>query len=175
MLILGGAVLIYGRRLFWVSVAGIGFLMGATLASILQPSLTPGLGLAIALGLGILGAFLAVVVQKITIKLVGFLGFGYLLAACAQYTIPGQFDYLWAYFLGGGVLGLILIAFIFDWTLIIVSAFTGATLISQTLDLTPQQRGLSVLIIFAIGLIFQSGQMRSKKSNRKKLKRELKA
>src|SRR5512143_2701777 len=81
--ILGGALLVAGRRLFWLLVGGIGFVIGVQLA----PRLLHGselLNIAAAIGLGILFALLAVFVESAAIGLAGFLGGGYILSGVAS-------------------------------------------------------------------------------------------
>ena len=65
--IIGVAILFFGRRLFWLCVAAVGFAAGVELAPHLMHEPTPLLALSIALVLGFIGALLATFLQKIAI------------------------------------------------------------------------------------------------------------
>lgn len=71
-LLLGAVILFFGRRLFWLCVAAIGFAAGVELAPHLMTEPTPLLQLTIALVLGFIGALLATFLQKIAIAVAGF-------------------------------------------------------------------------------------------------------
>jgi hypothetical protein len=63
----------------------------------------------------------------------------------------------WVAFLIGGVLGVILLNAVFDWTLIILSSLLGAVLITSY---SKTQAPLSTLLLvglFIVGMVLQSG------------------
>src|ERR1041385_9171955 len=72
--LVGLALLLFGRRLFWLFVAALGFAIGLQLAPYLSQNPPLWLSLLLSLGLGLLGALLAVVLQKLAIAIAGFLG-----------------------------------------------------------------------------------------------------
>jgi len=74
--VIGAVVLLFGRKLFWLCVAAIGFAAGVTLASHLVSEPTPLLQLTFAILLGFIGALLALFLQKLAIGLAGFLAGG---------------------------------------------------------------------------------------------------
>src|ERR1041385_6355086 len=71
--LVGLALLLFGRRLFWLFVAALGFAIGLQLAPYLSQNPPLWLSLLLSLGLGLLGALLAVVLQKLAIAIAGFL------------------------------------------------------------------------------------------------------
>ena len=77
--IIGLAVLLFGRHLFWLFVAVAGFVLGVMIAPQLLPGQPDWLILLVALVLGLVGLLLAVVVQQIAIALAGFIFGGYAL------------------------------------------------------------------------------------------------
>ena len=79
--LIGAVVLLFGRKLFWLCVAAIGFAAGVELAPHLVHEPSALLSLTIALLLGIIGALLAVFLQKIAIGVLGFLAGGKLAGA----------------------------------------------------------------------------------------------
>ena len=77
--LVGAGLLFFGRRAFWLFVAGAGFVAGLSLANrILQGP--EAIGVIIGIGIGLLAALLAVFVQRFAISLASFLVGGYMLA-----------------------------------------------------------------------------------------------
>ena len=62
--VIGAVVLLFGRKLFWLCVAAIGFAAGVTLASHLVNEPTPLLQLTFAILLGFIGALLALFLKN---------------------------------------------------------------------------------------------------------------
>src|SRR5258707_10098948 len=86
--LIGAVVLFFGRKLFWLCVAAIGFAAGVELAPHFVSDPTPLLQLTIALVLGFVGALLAIVLQKVAIGILGFATGGKLaVALAASYTL----------------------------------------------------------------------------------------
>ena len=81
--LIGIVILFFGRKLFWLCVAAVGFLAGIELAPHLVTEPSPLLQLGVALVLGLLGTLLALLLQKIAIAVVGFLAGGKLAGAIA--------------------------------------------------------------------------------------------
>ena len=76
-IIVGAALLFFGRKVFWLFVAGVGFVAGMSLAA----STFNGpdwLNITIGLVVGFVAALLAVFVQGFAISLAGFLAGGYI-------------------------------------------------------------------------------------------------
>ena len=69
VLVFGLALLLAGRRIFWLVVGVVGFLFGFDLASRVLGLDAEGLGLLIGVFAGVLGIFLAVFLQKFAIGL----------------------------------------------------------------------------------------------------------
>jgi hypothetical protein len=160
--LLGVAVLLLGRKLFWLCVAAAGFAAGVELAPhiLVQPS--PVLQLSFALVLGFVGALLALLLQKLAIGLVGFAAGGRL-AIALSVAFTDQANYYWLIFLLGGIVGAVLLLALFDWTLIVLSSLLGAYLILSAITL-PQTGAtialiaLTVLGIFAQAALFRRGR-----------------
>src|SRR5437667_7889135 len=81
--LIGVVILFFGRKLFWLCVAAVGFAAGVELAPHLAHEPSPLMALTVALVLGFLGALLALFLQKIAIAVVGFLAGGKLANAIA--------------------------------------------------------------------------------------------
>ncbi|MCG8350421.1 MAG: DUF4203 domain-containing protein [Chloroflexales bacterium] len=159
-MLVGVAILFWGRRLFWLFVGGVGFAMGINLATRLLSGQAESTIIVIALVLGVLGALLAITVQRLAISVAGFFAGGYitlyLLNALSMST--GPLD--WLYALIGGIIGVFLISALFDWALIILSSITGAVLIMQTFTLDPTLSAFLVLALTVLGIGAQSRMLR---------------
>ena len=77
-ILVGAALVFFGRRLFWLFVAGVGFVVGMMLATDWLGSDAGLLNFLIALGVGVIGALLSVFLQRMAFALAGFLSGGYL-------------------------------------------------------------------------------------------------
>lgn len=159
-LVLGGALLIAGRKLFWLFVGAAGFVTGIQLATRFWQG--PDL-LAILVGLvvGVIFALLAIFLQALVIGIAGFLIGGYVLtvlAAMLGIDVAGVTT--WIVYLIGGIIGLILVSFLFDWALITLSSLAGASLIIQAF--APQGTGSGILffILFILGVLIQGAILR---------------
>src|SRR5438132_12657733 len=81
--LIGAVILFFGRKLFWLCVAAVGFAAGVEIAPHLVHEPSPLLALAVALVLGLIGALLALFLQKVAIAVLGFLAGGKLAGAIA--------------------------------------------------------------------------------------------
>src|ERR1700676_4910126 len=79
--IVGAAILLFGRKLFWLFVAALGFAVGVEIATYFMHDPPVWMTLMIALGLGILGALLAILLQKLAVAVAGFVAGGRLASA----------------------------------------------------------------------------------------------
>lgn len=137
--ILGCVLLLAGRKLFWVCIGVLGFVLGMQAALTWGTDLAPALVLGLAILLGIIGAVLAVTFEWVMVVFgVGFLGGGYLATALAPYVMTGYQEFYMVIFIVGGIIGAALTAIVFDWALIIITSLIGATLILQGLGNTYQ-------------------------------------
>ncbi len=158
--LIGVVVLFFGRKLFWLCVAAIGFAAGVELAPRLVQEPSVLLSLTIALFLGIIGALLALFLQKIAIAVLGFLAGGKLAGAIAAAFFVHYAQHSTIIFVIGGIIGAILLLVLFDWALIVVSALIGAHLIQSVITLP--QSGLTIVFIglAVIGILVQAASLR---------------
>jgi len=154
--------LFFGRRIFWLCVAAVGFAAGMQVAPHLMHEPTPVLQLSIAIVFGFIGALLALFLQKIAIAVAGFLAGGKLAMALVAAFIAEGARYPGIAFVIGGIIGAILLLALFDWALIVMSSVVGAYLIGQTIVLP--QTGATILFIAlaAIGIVVQAMAFRGR-------------
>jgi hypothetical protein len=160
--LVGAASLFLGRQLFWLFVAAAGFVLGFNAGTEFLGEQAAWLVLAIALVAGILGALLALFLQRVAIAVAGFIAGGYLLLNLSDllgFTGGGDGLSLLALilFVVGGVLGAVLVNVLFDVALIVLSSALGAMLLSQaadawfTLDQTISAIIFILLLLLGIG------------------------
>jgi uncharacterized protein DUF4203 len=160
--LIGIVILFFGRKLFWLCVAAVGFAMGAEIAPYLVNESSSLLGLLVALFFGVLGALLALLLQKIAIAVLGFLAGGKLASAIAAAFFVHYAQYSPIVFVVGGIIGAILLLAMFDWALIVVSSFIGAYLIvyQGAIVLPPTGSTLVFIGLAVIGILVQAASFR---------------
>ncbi len=158
--LIGIAILFFGRKLFWLTVAAVGFAVGVEIAPLLVNEPSSLLALLIALVLGILGALLALFLQKVAIAVLGFFAGGKLATAIAAAFFVHYAQYSTIIFVIGGVIGAILLLAVFGWALIVVSSFIGAYLIQSAIVLPPTGSTLVFIGLAIVGIFVQAASFR---------------
>jgi Domain of unknown function (DUF4203) len=161
---IGVIVLLFGRKLFWLCVAAIGFAAGVTLASHVVTEPTALLQLTFALLLGFIGALLALFLQKLAIGLVGFIAGGRFAVGLVAAFVTQYASHYWLIFLIGGLIGTVLLLLLFDWALIFVSSLIGAHLITSAISLPPTGEILLFSALVLFGVLVQAATMRKKRT-----------
>jgi len=158
--LIGLVILFFGRKLFWLCVAAVGFAVGVEIAPQLVHEPSSLLALVIALVFGLLGALLALFLQKVAIAVLGFLAGGKLATAIAAAFFVHYAQYSTIIFVVGGIIGAILLLASFDWALIIVSSFIGAYLIQSAIVLPPTGSTLVFIGLTIVGIFVQAASFR---------------
>jgi hypothetical protein len=154
---LGILLLLFGRRLFWLFVATAGFIAGLTFATQVMHGQPELVILLIAIVAGIIGAFLGILLEGVAILIAGFLAGGYLatsLVAALGLTLSAG---NWVIYIIGGIVGLILVAALFDWAIILLSTLFGTEIIMPFLKVPTPTYWLVFLVLIIIGIIVQAG------------------
>ena len=158
--LIGMIVLFFGRKLFWLCVAAVGFAAGVEIAPHLVNEPSPLLALTVALVLGLIGALLALFLQKVAIAVLGFLAGGKLAGAIAAAFFVQYAQHSTIIFVIGGVVGAILMLVLFDWALIVLSALIGAHLIQSAIVLPPSGSTIVFIALVVIGILVQAASLR---------------
>jgi Domain of unknown function (DUF4203) len=158
--LIGVVILFFGRKLFWLCVAAVGFAAGVEIAPHLVHEPSPLLSLTVALVLGIIGAVLALLLQKVAIAVLGFLAGGKLAGAIAGAFFVHYAQYSTIIFVLGGLIGAILLLVLFDWALIVVSSLIGAHLIQSAVVLPPTGSTIVFIGLAIIGIVVQASSLR---------------
>jgi hypothetical protein len=157
--LIGVGLVFFGRRAFWLFVAAAGFVAGLSLANRLLQG-PEWVGLVVGIGIGLLAALLAVLVERFAIGLAGFLVGGYIaLQVLPALNLQGNWSIVVA-FIVGGVIGLILISAFLDWALIALSTLAGAALVVQALNMDGGLALIVFIILVLVGVVFQARELR---------------
>lgn len=158
-IIVGAVLLLFGRRLFWLFVGCIGFMVGFDVANSLLAGQSQLLIFLIAVGAGVLGAIAAIFLKRLVVGIAGFFAGGYFLSNLAVAVLHShQSAIQWTAYVIGGILGAILTMILLDPALIILSSLAGATAISQNVPLSQSGKGILFLALLIFGIIVQALQ-----------------
>src|SRR6266700_1547032 len=158
--LIGAVILFFGRKLFWLCVAAVGFAAGVEIAPHLVQEPSPLLALTVALVLGLIGALLALFLQKIAIAVLGFLAGGKLAGAIAAAFFVQYAQHSTIIFVIGGIIGAVLLLVLFYWALIVVSALIGAHLIQSAIVLPSSGSTIVFIGLAIIGILVQATSLR---------------
>ncbi len=159
--LLGIVVLISGRRLFWLTVAILGFGLGLFLAVGLFGEQSIWLLVLIALAGGILGAVVAIFLQKVAVLIAGFFLGGFVVIWLLQVVNIDLEQWEWIAYVIGGVIGSVLVSSLFDVALIGISALVGAMMIVQVFDFSPMITTILLVVLTIVGFVIQSRTLAS--------------
>jgi hypothetical protein len=158
-LIAGLLLLFFGKRLFWLAAGLVAFLFGYQLFGNL---FGVGWSLLVGLILGVIFAWLSIKFIKMAAYFVAFLA-----GAIALPFLMGVFgiEMSWLVLaIIGGAIGLILVAVAFDWGLIVITAWAGASAVTfglqQWLTLDGTYATGIFLVLMVLGIFWQASRRR---------------
>jgi len=154
---LGLIVLILGRKIFWLSVAIVGFLVGMELTGMLLADQPTWVLLAGGLAAGLIGALLAVLAQRVAFGLAGFFAGAYFTLIVAQSQGAGGTSMILP--IVGGVIGALVAVLLMDWAIIVLSCLVGAGTIVAQLQLSPHVSAIAFAVLVIIGIVIQAKLM----------------
>ena len=104
---------------------------------------------------------MAIFLQALVIGIAGFLIGGYIFTVlAAMLRIEVTEMAIWIVYGVGGVLGLLLVSFLFDWALITLSSLAGASLIIQAFFPQGALGGVLFIVLFILGVLIQGFTLR---------------
>jgi hypothetical protein len=158
-LLIGLFLLFSGRIFFWLFVACVGFASFYHGAQQIWAIHSPVLVLILSILAGAVGAIIAILFQKAAIVVAGFAAGGYItLILFDQFTGLGA-QMFWLPYVVGGIIGAIILFFVFDWALIILSTLAGAGFIVQALAFKPWVEIMIFFVLIIAGMVFQAKTM----------------
>jgi len=157
--LVGAALLILGRQLYWLFVAGVGFVVAMDLVPRLVQVESTALILALALVAGVVGALLAVFLQRVSIGIAGFFAGAYAALALLDALQVQTPVVWWVLALVGAAIGVGLTLVLFEWALIILSALVGAWMVPTSFSLGSGVTWLAFMVLLVIGVAVQAVMM----------------
>jgi hypothetical protein len=158
--IMGFLLLVAGRKLYWLFVGVIGFMLGVYFASSVFTSESEIVWIVIALITGVIGTMLAFFAQRLAIAVAGFISGGLIIHNFSVLFDPNLGVPEWIFFIVGGIIGVILISVLFDWALMILSSLLGANLLVGLINLKGWMSLIVTVFLFVIGLSLQARGVR---------------
>ena len=161
--IAAGLLLLFaGRNFFWLAAALVAFLFTINLINFLFP--VGWLGLFVAIIIGVIFAWLATKFVKIAGYIVGAMA-----GAVGLPFFLGLFGIDWSWLLMaliGAVAGFLLMWFLFDWGLILLTSWAGANAVAGMVNdkwaLGAAIATLLFVVLLAAGIFVQAGQLKKK-------------
>ena len=159
-LVVGLLLLVLGRRLYWLFVAGIGFVTGLQLGPRLLPDQSELVIVVVALVLALVGALVAVVATKLALGIIGFVaGGGVAILLLGNLGMDGG-TLAPIIYVVAGIAGAILLLVLFDWALIVLSSLAGSSLVvmslTEMLALPSVVGGILIVVLAVIGVLIQA-------------------
>ncbi|HEY7602465.1 MAG TPA: DUF4203 domain-containing protein [Methylomirabilota bacterium] len=154
-LLVGLAVLLFGRRLFWLFVGAAGFLVGLHVARTLFAEQPEWVAVALALALGVLGAVLAIVFQLVAVALAGF-GAGVQGSLILAKALGLEGSWLWLAAFAAGIVVAALVLWLWDPVLVVLSALVGAVLVAPLIPVPPVARPWLFVGLLVAGIVVQA-------------------
>ncbi len=165
-IVAGLLLLLFGRRLYWLLAAVVGFVAVYSLSGRLLPEVGEETMLWLSLLCGVAGAVLAVVAHRFLLSVVGGLG-GILVALWQVQQLGVERGVAWLVAaIVGGLLGAWLLSRLFELALAVLSSLLGAQLLVDRLPLPSEWLLAAYLGLVAFGLFFQL--LRSRRRERRK-------
>ncbi len=154
-IIVGVMLLLFGRKLFWLFLGLAGFLVGMEITPLFFGDQPHWIQLSIALGMGCLGAILAILAQRIAFACGGFFAGMYLALGVGHFFALADTNTMLFIAIGGGITGAIIATLIMDTAITILVCLVGTGAIVGELHLGQAINILIFLILTGTGFFFQ--------------------
>ncbi|HXG00601.1 MAG TPA: hypothetical protein VNL69_07435 [Bacteroidota bacterium] len=164
-ILLGLLLLFLGRKIFWLFAGGVVFVVVMDVAPRFVHHQESTI-FYVALGVGVLAAAAGYFVQKIALRVAGFVAGGFLTFTLMEQHFPQVAVQWWIPALAGGIVGAVIVSFLFEWALIILSSIIGAYLITSSLNLEGAPSLASLVVLSMVGILVQARTRRGKSKNR---------
>ncbi len=163
-LLVGILLLLLGQRLYWLFVGLLGFIVTTEIVAGALPLQPEWVVLIIALAVGVVGAVIAVLVQRVAIGIAGFLAGGYIVfSLMGQFGVGTATTWAWVVQLIGAIIGSVLAAVLFDWALVVLSSLAGAGALTQGLGLEQPAATLVFIVATAVGVAIQGRMLQRRR------------
>jgi len=158
-------LLFFGQRLYWLFVGCVGFIFGMQFGATLLAGQPQWMVLVAALVIGIGGALLALLFQRLAVGIAAFAAGGMIAQELVVRLLvsPANEVLMVAYFIGGILAALCAMMFL-DLGLVVISALVGAAALSAAMKLEPVMHAALFAGLFILGAAFQWNLLRSRRA-----------
>ncbi len=154
-IVVGVLLLLFGRKLFWLFIGIAGFLFGMEITRMYFSAQPQSIQLAIAIGMGCLGALLAILAQRLAFTVAGFFAGVFLAVRVSQFlALPENGAMLWV-IIGIGLIGAVIATLIMDEAITVLACLVGAGAIVGELPLSPLLDFVVFVILAVAGFLIQ--------------------
>ena len=153
--VVGIALLVAGRRLFWLAVGMLGFIAGYQAMERWGSGLPHTAAFVVAVAVGVIGMVLAVVVQRVAVALAGF----FLGVVLTTFLLPltgialGPWNGL--VIAAGGLLMAFVALGLFSLALVVLTAGAGAAMLAQAIAAPEPWSVVLLIVLWIVGVVVQ--------------------
>jgi hypothetical protein len=158
----GSVILVFGRSLFWLFVALLGFGIGLEAGAAWLADSSALVRLVLALACGLLGALLAILLQRVAVAVAGFVAFVHLVGIAARRMGWLETEVGWVVAIAAGVVGALLLVALFDVALIAISSILGAAIVADALPVAGGVAAITFVALVLVGVAVQSAWSRGR-------------
>jgi len=162
-IIAGVCALLFGRRLFWLFVGAVGFVLGMDVATRMFWGASEPVIVGVALLAGVIGAALTTVLYEVMVAVAGFVTGSYLGVQLLMAVMPYPGRSVWIAAVVGGIIGVLLLNALFNWAVIVISSLVGAGFIVSALHVAPRAEHLLFLVLVTVGVAAQASTGRRRR------------
>jgi len=168
-IIIGVVLLLFGRRLFWLFIGIAGFLFGMEITRMFFSGQPQWVQLAIAIGMGCVGALVAMLAQRVAFTVGGFFAGVFLVLRLSEFLPMPDNGVMLLVIIGAGVTGAIVATLVMDQAITILACLVGAGAIVGELHLSQALSFIVFVLLTGAGFLFQEKLLPRAKEDRRSL------
>lgn len=153
---LGAVLVLFGRRLFWLMLGTLGFVLAFRLVTRFAADTPPPLTWVLAAGVGIAGAVAAIFLQRVAVGVAGFLFGGYAVFWLLEHYGVELGALEWVAVAVGAALAAALALAVLEEALMVLSSLLGAALLVGVSGLDALPAAILFLALVIVGVTFQN-------------------
>jgi hypothetical protein len=154
--LIGFAVLVMGRQILWVFIAGLGFVLGLYLSGQIYNFEFGWEAILVSTLIALVGAVLAYSVQRFAAGIAGFGTGWYVSIIVLDYVNINLGSFAIAIPVIVGIITSILLIFYYDWGVIIASSLAGSAIVVSGMSISRTAELVMFFMLAIIGIVIQT-------------------
>lgn len=154
--LIGFAVLVIGRQILWVFIAGLGFVLGLYISSQIYNFEFGWQAIMVSTLIAMVGAVLAYTVQRFAAGIAGFGTGWYVSIILLDYVNISLGTFAVAIPVLVGIITSILLVFYYDWGVIVASSVAGSAIVVSGMTLSRTAELAMLIMLAIIGMAIQA-------------------